>query len=90
MASLSDGLRVNPQGAARVRQVGLYKIFFYCKAFVHESMIFCVNTPVGWAPHFPPRVNPKPPSVLQATAGAARCALRVAVRTERKLQATGR
>jgi len=34
--------------------VGLYKILLYCKTCMYESMLFCANTPVGWAPTSPP------------------------------------
>jgi len=35
-------------------RLGLHKIFLYGEAFVHESTLFCANSPFGWAPHFPP------------------------------------
>jgi len=34
--------------------LGLYKIVFYFKPYLHESMIFFANTTFVWAPHFPP------------------------------------
>jgi len=33
---------------------GLYKIFFYLEAAVHESILFCANAPFVWAPYPPP------------------------------------
>jgi len=54
------------------RSIGLYKILFYFEAYVHESMIFFVNTTVVWAPYPPPLiahtiaqyiVSPRPPFI---------------------------
>jgi len=32
-------------------QLGLYKMLFSCKAFVHESILFCATIPICWALH---------------------------------------
>ena len=54
-------LRQRRARAEAASELGLYKILFCCKDVVHESMIFCANTPFGWAPH----LIPLPPTRLR-------------------------